>query len=271
MSWQDSVKHNCKSYGKLIFQQIMLTIRHFSSSWLMANHSNACSHGDIIFRKFTHYIFKSLISFLPKRFLNWVPNKTLLLSPITYLCMLFWYLDFFNYQQEKSKKTVATYYDILSTYLPAITNILRENAIVVAKSISVRCQTKCSHRVQKARGKSTKTTVAKTGIFLDLLQLLYVHAQLSVIPHSPNSCNYLNNHIYHYKTHRDVTRVHHITNKHLVTVAGYCCSKCNPRIRRIHGKQNWRGLKIYAHSRYGMICKYLTHARKLTGSLLSTA
>ena len=110
-------------------------------------------------------------------------------------------------------KTVATYCDILSPYLPAITNILRENAVVVAKSISIRCQTKCSHRVEKACGKSTKTTVAKASILLNLFQLFYVHAQLSVTSHhtdrtvaiTATTTRIITQHIQKYLTHRITT------------------------------------------------------------------
>ena len=77
--------------------------------------------------------------------------------------------------------------NIYLVYLPAITNILRKNAVIIAKSISVSCKTKRSHWIQKARSKSTKTTVAEAGILLNLLQFLYVQAQLSITPHRTHS------------------------------------------------------------------------------------
>lgn len=64
------------------------------------------------------------------------------------------------------------------TYLPAIFDHLREDAIVISDAVAIGCQTQGGHGVQEAGSKTTKSTVAQASILLDIFQLLDVKAKL---------------------------------------------------------------------------------------------
>lgn len=62
----------------------------------------------------------------------------------------------------------------LNTHLPAITDLLREDTVLISQPVSVTGDAKRCHAVQEACGQTTQTPVAQAGILLDLLQFLDV-------------------------------------------------------------------------------------------------
>jgi len=67
---------------------------------------------------------------------------------------------------------------MVAHHLPAVLYCLREDAIIIAQSISIRRQTQTSHGVQEAGSQSAKTSIAKPSIVLYLLKLFNVKAKL---------------------------------------------------------------------------------------------
>jgi len=69
---------------------------------------------------------------------------------------------------------------IVAVYLPAVANILRENAVVIANAVSVGGEAERGHRVKEAGGQSTEAAIAESGVLFNLLQLLDIQTQLPI-------------------------------------------------------------------------------------------
>ncbi len=75
-------------------------------------------------------------------------------------------------------RTTSIGFSLVFTHLFAMSDQLLEDPVLIAQPIAVRRDIQRGHAVEETGGQTSQTSVAKTCVFLHLLQLLNVQTQL---------------------------------------------------------------------------------------------